>query len=71
MKKSILVLVLLALLSVGCGGKKNNPKEVQSSQETETLELGNEVDSISTEIESVIIEIEESSEKLDELLNDL
>lgn len=74
MKKSILVFMLLAVLTIGCREKKNNKDKVNSSPETENLELKKEINSIesaSTEIENVKIEIEKSSEKLDELLKDL
>ena len=65
--------MLMALLMVACGEKKDKKDEVLL-QEKEKLELVKEIeaiDSISTKIETVKTEIEETSKELDELLNDL
>ncbi len=73
MKKLISVLMLMALLTVACGEKKDKKIEL-SVQEKENLELVKKIeaiDSIATKIEAVKTEIEETSKELDELLNDL
>lgn len=67
MKKLILAFTLLAFLTVSCGGGKKD----QSAQEAENLKMETKADSISTVIESVQKEIDESSKKLDDLLSDL
>ena len=76
MKKHILTIAFpfLLLIGTGCGDTKNNQDKEDSSLKTEEIELQKEInstDSIAIEIEKVKDEIQESSDKLDELLDNL
>lgn len=72
MKNTILTLMLLGFLTTGCN--MSTQKEESSNQQTEEMELKekiNHADSISAQFEEAKNEIDESSKKIDELLNDL
>ncbi len=70
MKNLILTTSMFALFLLGCGGNA----EQQAQEEAEAAQLQEEIetiDSLSTELETLKNDIEESSENLDELLNEL
>jgi PBP1b-binding outer membrane lipoprotein LpoB len=70
MKNTILALMLMAFFWVGCGPQSDSQDDF-SNQETEELEGAMETDSVANKIEELKNDIEESSEKLDELVNDI
>lgn len=70
MKRFILAFMLLPFIMVSCG----EPQENKRAQDPEVIEIQKEmeiIDSSTKEMEQVKKEIDESSEKLDELLEDL
>ncbi len=76
MKRHILTITfpILLLIGTGCGDTKNNQDKDNSSGKTEEIELQkeiNSIDSVAIEIEKAKDEIQESSDKLDELLDNL
>ena len=76
MKKYILTIVFPALLlmGTGCGNTQSNQENEESTIKTEEIELQKEIesiDSLTIEIEKANDEIQESSAKLDELLENL
>ena len=74
MKKYILTIALFIPLVIGCGNSTSNKENENSAVEVEGVELKKEVntlDSIAAESEKVKKEIQESSEKVDEMLNEL
>ncbi len=75
MKKFITPLMLTAILSVSCSGKKES-KDQQKETISETIESNspkeiNIIDSVTVQLEATKTEIEESAKKLDDLLNDI
>lgn len=76
MKKHILIIVFPALLlmGTGCGNIQSNQENEDSTTKTEEIELQKEIesiDSLTIEIEKANDEIQESSAKLEELLENL
>lgn len=65
MKKAIIVTGVLALLMAGCTGRAAKEAEKARAVEIEQLET------VSTQIDSTINEIEEAALKLDTLINEL
>jgi len=65
MKKAIIVSGVLALLMAGCTGRAAKEAEKARAVEIEQLET------VSTQIDSTISEIEEAAMKLDTLMNEL
>ncbi len=65
MKKAIIVSGVLALLMAGCTGRAAKEAEKARAVEIEQLET------VSTQIDSTISEIEQAAMKLDTLINDL
>ena len=65
MKKAIIVSGVLALLMAGCTGRAAKEAEKARAAEIEQLET------VSTQIDSTITEIEEAAMKLDTLMNEL
>ena len=68
MKKTILTISVIALIAVSCNtnNKKNPDQEEVAPKTSEKIQ-----DTLSAEIEKSKKEIEESAEKLDELLKEL
>jgi len=65
MKKAIIISGVLALLMAGCTGRAAKEAEKARAVEIEQLET------VSTQIDSTISEIEQAAMKLDTLINDL
>lgn len=65
MKKMIIVSAFLALVMAGCASKAAKEAEKVRAAEIEQLET------VSTQIDSTITEIEEAEMKLDTLINEL
>jgi len=66
MKKLLMALFVLSIVSFGCTDKKKeNTLNVEQQEEVNRLDIETE------EIENVKKEIEESSKELDELLEDI
>ncbi|TLX76071.1 hypothetical protein E9993_07625 [Labilibacter sediminis] len=75
MKKIATSLLLLALIAVGCGGKKEKTEQSENTPventEVKTTEEVSTIDSVITQLEASKSEIEESAKKLDNLLKDI
>lgn len=67
MKKYFVFIALFALLMAGCGTNTEKGTPVDEVAEQEISEL----DSLTNEIEELKADIEESAEKLDELIDEL
>ncbi|TVZ53007.1 hypothetical protein [Dokdonia sp. Hel_I_53] len=67
--KHILSMIFLLTMLVGCQEKKetNQPEPMNEAVEQEIKEIDNEIE----ELDSLNIQIEKSSEKLDDMLNEL
>ncbi|ACF13894.1 hypothetical protein Ctha_1431 [Chloroherpeton thalassium ATCC 35110] len=74
MKTSIYMSALLAVLFIGCGEKADTNKEVPSVEKTDSVETKGTTtatDSAENKIQDIKSEIENSSEKLDKIINEL
>ncbi len=69
MKNPIYFIALASLLIVGCS--RNSEKKESQIKDQKAIEETEIIDSISSQIEDIKIEIETSSKEVDSLLNEL
>lgn len=74
MKKQMLAIIIITAFLFGCAGNDGNQNAKDaplSEEETELIHETETIDSVTMEMDKAKEEIEKSSDKLDELLNDL